>query len=103
MQLAEFRDGPEDGNPAECDDRPASAFQELDRQWTSSVDMTGPESAVLSFTVVGNKLTCELVSTTGITTATAIDDSFTDGTVGFSTMNMYGKFHYISVCEVLGE
>lgn len=100
VQIAEFGGGPGPSAPSECDDDFDPSFAELDRSSITAMDITGQDSAVLSFAVRGDQLQCDLVTTRGTISASAQSSTFSTGGVGFSTLNMYGKFHWISVCEL---
>ena len=103
LQIAEFKDAPEGHGATECNEAADPSFGELARVDTEPLDLTGEDTAVLAFTAIDNQLNCELLTTRGGATAQATSTKFTSGTVGFSTLNMYGKFHFISVCEVLEQ
>ncbi|MCB9760576.1 MAG: hypothetical protein H6739_12110 [Alphaproteobacteria bacterium] len=102
LQLAEFMDHEEDDVSSECDEGcpENTTFDQLDRTNHGAIDLAGGDTATLRFYAVGSDLYCAAEGADGaVITATATDDSFTEGTVGFSTLNMYGEFDSITVCE----
>lgn len=104
LQIGEFMDAPEDGIDSECEgtcDNPS--FDQLGRaDHDGTVDLSDGDSASLTFWVHGNDLYCAAADSSGNVFAetTANDDSFGEGETGFSTLNMYGDFQSIRVCEV---
>ncbi|MED5370710.1 MAG: hypothetical protein VX899_06840 [Myxococcota bacterium] len=104
LQIGEFMDAPEDGINSECEgtcDNPT--FDQLARaDHDGSTDLSAGDSAALTFWVYGEELYCAAADSSGSTfaEATANDDSFPEGETGFSTLNMYGDFESIRVCEV---
>lgn len=103
LQLAEFMDATEDDTQSECEDGPNTTFNELDRHDHDIVDLAAGGVAQLAFYAVGDELRCELGAGQETVTVTGQDDSFGHGTVGLSTLNMFGAFQEIKVCQVLTE
>lgn len=99
LQVAEFMDGAEDEISTECEDGVNTTFDELDREEHSIVDLASGETAELAFYAVGDTLHCQVSANGQTVTATGHDDSFRTGTIGFSTLNMFGEFHSVRVCE----
>ncbi|MCB9760741.1 MAG: hypothetical protein H6739_12945 [Alphaproteobacteria bacterium] len=105
LQIGEFMDAPEDDIQSECEGGCVNpTFDQLARvDHDGSLDLSAGDSATLSFWVVGDQLYCEAEDASGGTlTASASDDSFSSGTTGLSTLNMYGQYDWIRVCEVTG-
>lgn len=104
LQIAEFMDAPEDDIPSECwDDCPENTtFDQLARvDHAGDIDLKAGDSADLAFWAVGDALMCEVDDGSGGTyvRADATDTTFTAGTTGFSTLNMFGDFDHVMVCE----
>ncbi len=104
LQIAEFMDAPEDDISTECvDDCPENTtFDQLARvNHAGAIDLKSGDSALLDFWIVGDAMMCQasFVSGADYVQATASDSSFTEGTTGFSTLNMFGDFDDIRVCE----
>lgn len=107
VQLGEFMDAPEDGISSECEDGcpPNTTFDSLDRTDTDSrFDLPTGATAVLSLSMLGDQLTCTATTSEGETaTAEAVDESFDAGTVGLSTLNLWGQYDWLEVCEIHDE
>lgn len=100
LQIIRFNDVPERGDVPECGDGPADSYTELTRAPVSTSDLAAGSTAVLSFALHGDQMECQLVTTRGVVTVSARADDDTSGSVGFSTLNMYGKFHYVTACGI---
>ncbi len=104
LQVAEFMDAPEDDIRSECnaDCPPNTTFDQHGRQNHELIDLGAGDTGYISFYAVGNQLHCEARNENGdIVVAQGTDDSFASGTVGLSTLNIYGAFDHIVVCEAL--
>lgn len=102
LQIGEFMDHEEDDHASECGDGCENpSFDQLARvDHDGSIDLDGGERASLSFWAVGDELLCVAEDSEGNrVSASASDDSFTGGTVGLSTLNMFGEFAWVRVCE----
>lgn len=107
VQLGEFLDAPEDSISSECEDGcpPNTTFESLGRKDTSAAfDLPTGASAVLSLTMLSDNLTCEATTSTGSKASVwASDTSFDKGTIGLSTLNLWGVYDWLEVCEVHEE
>jgi hypothetical protein len=105
IQISEFMDAPEDDISSECEeDCPANTtFRAMARQdHVGTIALDLGDTARLAFWVYQDQLYCE-ASDGGETISTrATGPSFTNGTIGLSTLNMFGNFDNIKVCEALG-
>jgi len=105
LQIAEFMDAPEDGIASECEGScDNSTFDQLARvDHTGDVDLGEGDSATLTFWVHGSDMYCSATDSSGkvFVEARATDASFATGTTGLSTLNMYGEYDSIKVCETL--
>ncbi|MEM9488305.1 MAG: hypothetical protein AAGC55_04115 [Myxococcota bacterium] len=102
LQLSEFMDAPEDDIDSECDEDcpPNTTFDQIARADHQFIDLSDGDTGYLTFFAVGDGLYCEAHSSSGdVVVATGSDTSFASGTVGLSTLNMYGEFDHIKVCE----
>ena len=107
LQIAEFMDAPEDDIYAECDDDACAentTFAQLSRvDHDGTIDISAGDVADLAFWVVGDDLMCAVDDGNGGTyvRADAVGEgsSFGSGTTGLSTLNMFGDFDHIKVCE----
>lgn len=102
LQLSEFMDAPEDDARSECDSScpPNTTFDQLGRQNHEEINLATGDTGHLTFYAVGNAMHCEARGDHGETVSvSASDDSFSAGTVGLSTLNMFGEFSYIKVCQ----
>lgn len=102
LQIGEFMDTPEDDISSECNGSCENpSFDELGRSnHDGSIDIAGGDVATLSFWAVGENLYCVAEDQEGNSAVVgAYDDSFGNGTTGFSTLNMYGVYDWIRVCE----
>ena len=106
LQIGEFMDAPENGNSSECegtcDDASFDQLARADHDGTGSLRDGG--SASLTFWVYQDQLYCSAYDNSGelIAETRVADNSFEVGEIGFSTLNMYGDFDSIKVCEVHG-
>ncbi|GAB4509541.1 MAG: hypothetical protein Tsb0020_26130 [Haliangiales bacterium] len=106
LQLAEFMDAPEDDISSECDQPadcpPNTTFDQLDRENHDLIDLGVGDTGVIKFYAVGADMYCEASSADGQTVAVrGSSPSFVSGTVGLSTLNIYGEYDYVRVCEAL--
>lgn len=106
LQLAEFMDAPEDDIQSECgqpgDCPPNTTFDQIDRQNHQLIDLGAGDAGYLTFYAVGQNMHCEAISEDGQhVTVSGSDDSFATGTVGLSTLNIYGEFDHVRVCRAL--
>ena len=99
LQIVEFHDVTEPGGAVECGDD-SSSYTELARAPVATSDLSNEGTAVLSFALLGTQMECQLVSTRGVITISATADNIPSGSVGFSTHNMYGKFHFVNACGI---
>jgi hypothetical protein len=106
LQIAEFMDAPEDDISSECTQQgnclPNTTFDQLGRQDHDIIDLGAGDSGYLTFYAVGQNMYCEAVNGDGqVVSVTGSDDSFTTGTVALSTLNIYGQFDFVRVCQAL--
>lgn len=101
LQLAEFMFQTEDDFDSECFAGPNVSFEELDRAYQSIADLQAGDTAEINFYAIGNTLICEATDGTHTVRTVAQDDTFVSGTVGLSTLNSFGRFHHVRVCEAL--
>lgn len=106
LQIGEFMDAPEDDVDSECDNvecPPNTTFDQLGRQnHDSSIDLSKGDVGHITFYAVGPNMYCEARNDAGDTVSvTGTSSSFATGTVGLSTLNMFGEFDSIRVCEAL--
>ena len=102
-------DAPEDDIYAECEDDACAentTFDQLARvDHDGTVDISLGDVADLAFWVVGDDLMCAVDDGNGGTYVRADAEgeagSFGSGTTGMSTLNMFGDFDHIMVCEAL--
>jgi len=107
LQIAEFMDAPEDDIYSECDDDACAentTFDQLARvDHDGTIDISAGDVADLAFWVVGDDLMCAVDDGNGGTYVRADAEgeagSFSSGTTGMSTLNMFGDFDHIKVCE----
>lgn len=107
LQIGEFMDAPEDDVDSECpgpgDCPPNTTFDQLGRQNHDAIDLGAGDTGYLTFYAVGQNMYCEAVGDDGqVVSVSGTDDSFASGTVALSTLNIYGEFDYIRVCQALG-
>lgn len=107
LQIGEFMDAPEDDVDSECSQPgncpPNTTFDQLGRQNHEGLDVGAGDTSYLTFYAVGQNMYCEAVGDDGqVVSVTGTDDSFASGTVALSTLNIYGEFDYIRVCQALG-
>ena len=104
LQIGEFMDAPEDGIDSECEGTcDNSSFDQLARaDHDGTTSLRDGDSASLTFWVYQDQLYCAADDTTGnlVAETSVTDDSFEFGETGFSTLNMFGDFDSIKVCEV---
>lgn len=107
VQIAAFLDGPEDNVHSECNGGcpPNPTFDELDRENRSiQTDLLAGDAAVLTFWVVGDQLLCNFDGENGEHVETSASDTrFASGGTGLSTLNAFGDFDHIKVCQALGK
>lgn len=106
LQIAEFVDTPEDGVASECEgtcDNPS--FEQLARvDYEGGANLADGDDATITFWLYKDRLYCSAADSTGkvFVEAMAEDKDIKRGVPGFSTLNMYGAFDNIKVCETLG-
>lgn len=106
LQIGEFMDAPEDDVDSECRQAgncaPNTTFDQLGRQNHDAIDLGAGDTGYLTFYAVGQTMYCEAVGDDGtVVSVTGTDDSFASGTVGLSTLNIYGEFDFVRVCQAL--
>lgn len=106
LQIGEFMDAPEDDVDSECrqagDCAPNTTFDQLGRQNHDAIDLGAGDTGYLTFYAVGQNMYCETVNEDGeVVSVTGSDDSFASGTVALSTLNIYGEFDFVRVCQAL--
>lgn len=105
LQIAEFVDAPEDSEYSECEgtcDNPT--FDQLARvDYETGANLADGDSATLTFWLYRDQLYCSAQDADGdvFVEASATDDSIRRGTTGLSTLNMYGAYDSIKVCQTL--
>jgi hypothetical protein len=108
LQIAEFEDSEEDDLNSECAQYEGQcleniSFTQLARvNHDGLVNLSNGDNAEMEFWAVGSDLMCAVEDGTGGTMVRADAggaESFSEGGVGFSTLNMYGDFDSIMVCE----
>lgn len=107
LQIGEFMDAPEDDVDSECAGTGScpinTTFDQLGRQNHELIDLGAGDTGYLTFYAVGQNMYCETVNDAGqVVSVTGTDDSFATGTVALSTLNIYGEFDFIRVCQALG-
>lgn len=105
LQLGEFMDIEEDDIASECNGSCENpSFDQLGRSnHDGALDIAAGDVATLSFWAVDDQLYCVAEDQEGNSTVvTATDDTFTSGATGMSTLNMYGTYDWIRVCEAYG-
>ena len=105
LQIAAFLDEVEDDISSECEQSCTnSTFDQLARvDHDGSIDPL-TEDVHLSFWMVGDTLTCVAEDDQGNSvTATATAAWFSEGTSGMSTLNNFGDFDEMTVCEALAS
>jgi hypothetical protein len=107
LQIGEFMDAPEDDVDSECARTgscpPNTTFDQLGRQNHEAIDLGAGATGYLTFYAVGQNMYCEAAGDDGqVVSVTGTDDSFATGTVALSTLNIYGEFDYVRVCQALG-
>jgi hypothetical protein len=106
LQIGEFMDAPEDDIDSECRQTgncaPNTTFDQLGRQNHEAIDLGAGDTGYLTFYAVGQNMYCETVNENGeVVSVTGTDDSFASGTVALSTLNIYGEFDFVRVCQAL--
>lgn len=106
LQIGEFMDAPEDDVDSECRQSgscaPNTTFDQLGRQNHDAIDLGAGDAGYLTFYAVGKNMYCEAVNEDGeVVSVTGADDSFASGTVALSTLNVYGEFDFVRVCQAL--
>ena len=99
VQIGKFLDAEEDEIGSECEGGLNTTFDELARTNYDAFDFNDGREVQLSFWLVGNSLHCEAFDGVTKVSAHAYDNEFTSGTVGLSTLNMFGQFNDIEVCR----
>ena len=104
LQIGAFLDEAEDDVQSECTTGCVAnpTFDQLARtNHDGATDISVGDVASLAFYAVGDQLTCQALDASGavIAEARATDDRFTHGTVGMSTLNMFGDYENIKVCR----
>jgi hypothetical protein len=106
VQIGAFLDGAEDEYNSECSGGcpPNPTFDELDRENRSiQTNVLAGDAAVLTFWVVGDQLRCNFDGRNGEHIETSATDSrLASGGTGLSTLNAFGDFDHIKVCQALG-
>ncbi|MCP4806843.1 MAG: DUF11 domain-containing protein [Proteobacteria bacterium] len=105
LQIAAFLDVEEDDIQSECDGECENpSFDQLSRQnHDGDIDLSAGDDAELRFWLVGDDLHCSADDGNGNTVETAATATYFDeGSSGMSTLNMYGDFDNIKVCEAFG-
>lgn len=106
LQIGAFLDGPEDDINSECEGSCENpTFDELARtDHDGSTDLSDGDVAELRFFAYGDDLLCEAYDESGTLFASAAAEhtDFGDGESGMSTLNMYGDYAWIKVCEAHG-
>lgn len=106
LQIAEFMDQEEDDVASECDEScpENTTFDQLARvDHAGGIDLGAGDTAELEFWLYGTAMTCAATDGVDTVVATATDDSFAQGTVGLSTLNMFGDYDHLRVCEALSD
>lgn len=100
LQIAEFMDAEEDDISSECEENCPEdpTFDQLARVDHTSIDLLAGD-ATLSFWVVGDQLVCEATQGDVTVRATAVDATFSAGATGMSTLNAFGDYDDVQVCE----
>ena len=105
IQIAEFMDAEEDDIHSECEDTCVNpTFDQLARvDHKGTVDLADGDTAQLTFWLHGKEMYCAAADASGTTfvESRASDQSFRAGQIGMSTLNMYGDYDAIKVCETL--
>ena len=99
LQLAKFLDAAEDNISSECEGGVNSTFDQLARTDYDTFSFNRGGKVELSFWAVGSSLHCQVKNGDEVYSAHAYDAEFTNGTVGLSTLNMFGQFDEIKVCR----
>lgn len=99
LQIGKFLDAAEDNISSECEGGLNSTFDELSRTDYDSFAYNKGGKYELSFWAVGNSLHCQVKNGEETISTHAYDSEFTNGTVGVSTLNMFGEFDEIKVCR----
>ncbi len=107
IQLAEFEDAPEDDISSECEgDCPANTTFTQHGRVDHEVefgDISVGDTVSLALWAVGDGLTCTATNAAGETVrADAEDASFGSGGFGLSTLNAFGDYGSLKVCEAFG-
>jgi len=105
LQIAAFLDIEEDDIDSECEGECINpSFDQLARtDHDSSFDIAEGSEATIEFWTWDNELYC--AASDGTTDVTAVADGqnyFSEGVTGMSTLNIYGDFDSIKVCEAFG-
>ena len=101
VQIGSFLDAEEDNIRSECEGGLNTTFDQLARTDYDSFDFNDGGQVELNFWLVGDSLHCEATDGVNKVAAHAYDGEFTNGTVGLSTLNMFGQYDSIRVCRVL--
>ena len=101
LQIGEFEDVEEDGISSECEENcPGNnSFDQHGRTDHDAFDISDGDIVDLRFWMVGQDMFCSAEANGEVVTVSGSDPSFGDGGTGFSTLNMYGAYDNIKVCE----
>ena len=106
VQIAAFLDVEEDDIQSECDGECENpSFDQLARQnHDGDIDLSQGDEAELRFWLVGDELYCQASDDDGNEVHAKSEGLgyFSEGASGMSTLNMYGDFDHIQVCEAFG-
>lgn len=101
LQVAEFINAKEDDWQYECNGGPNPTFDELGKEFYDFVDISDGGIAEVKFMAFDDELRCDMNANGQSVSVSATGVDVTPGRVGLSTLNMYGNFHDIKVCELL--
>lgn len=108
VQIGAFLDGPEDAISSECESGcpPNTTFDQLARtDHADWFDISTGVDAQLQFWAVGDQLVCDVydgLAGTSVVSTSATSNLFAEGAVGLSTLNLFGDFEHMRVCEAHG-
>jgi hypothetical protein len=104
LQIAEFEDAPEDDIASECeDDCPENTTFTQHSRTDHDVgfgDISEGDVVSVAFWAVDDSLYCSMTNEAGDSIVAAAEDaSFGSGGTGLSTLNAYGDYDDLKVCE----
>ncbi len=101
LQIGEFEDVEEDGISSECEENcPGNnSFDQHGRTDHDAFDISAGDEVDLRFWAVGSELFCAAEANGERVTVSGTDGSFGDGRTGMSTLNMFGAYDNLKVCE----